>query len=135
MCENIGRPIYHLLLVICEVRKEIRHEFLQVGWIITVDKDGVRKPSFVEIPSSLDSNCVRRRVGERNLVPSIGFKGYCPVDSQRSSQMIGFAMSQKYVVTTPVWLLVFRNRSFGEVIIRQGIAFTMSMVNNLMPRP
>ena len=80
MGKNIRRSINHRLLVLRKIRKKIRNKFLQILWIVSIDKCWVCEPSFVEIPSSLDSCCIGGGICERDLVASICFERDRSVD-------------------------------------------------------
>lgn len=122
MSIDIRTAIDHGLLLVREIRQEIRHESLQTRGIIARQEDRIREPAFVEIPRSPHGFRVCGRVRQRHFITTIVLQRNGRVVAENLlADMVGSSVREQDVVAAPVALLEVGDGEVGEVLRGEGV--------------
>ena len=95
MCEEVCRAVDRGFLIVREVSEKCRGVGLEVRRVVAVYEDWVCEPAFVEVPSTLNSDCVVGRIGQGDFVATVGLETDGAVETHGLSQAVGFAVSKE----------------------------------------
>lgn len=125
MSVEVGRTENLFLLLFSKVSQEAGQILLDSCRVVASEIHGLREPSFVEVPGSLDSLRIGRRIGQWDLVAAVVLVCDGRVFSENGlSHMVGFGVGEKNRLAAMERLLLVGNREVLEVLDRQRILVT-----------